>query len=223
MFFVLLVCGMACSAREPAPATSASERMPGAEARAAAKSAPVPAVAAGPQAEQEASAANVPSEAQAPPAAAAPKPPAAAAPTRGPSFDCAKAVRRIDRMICDDATLSGLDRDLAAAYRAAREAAGIGKQALLASQRAFLKARNACDDATCVARAYSERIAVLSGAAPAVAGPPAANDRGAAPGRLAGVYQDNGDLWLTPQSGGRYRAGLAGSYPQLTLPPKREV
>jgi uncharacterized protein YjbI with pentapeptide repeats len=80
-----------------------------------------------------------------------------------PSFDCAKAAAAIEKTICGEyeTELRRLDRDLAAAWAAAR-AAGKGD---LVAQRRWLAARGQCeDDRTCLADLYQARIAVLRGA-----------------------------------------------------------
>lgn len=79
-----------------------------------------------------------------------------------PSFDCAKASAPIEKTLCGEyeSELRALDRDLAAAWAAAREA-GKGD---LAAQRRWLASRDKCgDDRTCLSDLYEARIAVLRG------------------------------------------------------------
>ncbi|WP_285713469.1 hypothetical protein [Erythrobacter oryzae] len=79
-----------------------------------------------------------------------------------PSFDCAKATAPIEKTLCGEyeSELRSLDRDLAAAWAAAR-AAGKGD---LAAQRRWLALRDKCGgDRTCLADLYQARIAVLRG------------------------------------------------------------
>lgn len=79
---------------------------------------------------------------------------------RAPSFDCAAAASRVERMICDGSDygeLAGLDRSLASAYARASQAGAANG----AGQRAWLKSRDACADRACVATAYRARIEVL--------------------------------------------------------------
>ncbi len=80
------------------------------------------------------------------------------------SFDCAKAATRIEKLVCTDAKLSAQDETLAAVYRQAASLASAGDAEPKQSQRAWLKRRNACADADCVAAAYHARIAVLGDA-----------------------------------------------------------
>ena len=62
----------------------------------------------------------------------------------GPSFDCARASTGSERAICADPTLSALDRDMAAAYAAARtRISPAARQALQSDQQAFLRVREA--------------------------------------------------------------------------------
>lgn len=93
----------------------------------------------------------------------------------GPSFDCSKATAVVPVLICADATLIGLDRDMAARYAAWRtahpSAADSARQ-----QSAWLARRDACASAperkACVTTAYQQRIGelkVLAGEAPLVA------------------------------------------------------
>lgn len=81
-----------------------------------------------------------------------------------PSFDCAKASAPVERLLCGEGetALRALDRDLAAAWAAAR-AAGKGD---VAAQRRWLAARDKCGDDSdwCLTNLYSARIAQLRGA-----------------------------------------------------------
>jgi uncharacterized protein len=85
----------------------------------------------------------------------------------GPSFDCdqAEAVS-IERLICDDAGLSRLDRTLARVYAAAQaKAKDQQPPTLKAEQRGWIKGRDECwksdDQRRCVADEYRHRIAEL--------------------------------------------------------------
>src|SRR6266581_7590437 len=58
-------------------------------------------------------------------------------------FDCRKAASRVEKLICVDAELSGLDDELTAAYRAARRA--VMPESENRKQRQWIVERNACD------------------------------------------------------------------------------
>ena len=108
---------------------------------------------------------------RAPPAAAPPVEvpladvvdPLAPAPTSGPSFDCGGAWRDVERLICDDPELAALDRTMSARYFRALKAADPPRANLLQqSGGAFVRDRNRCPDADCIAQAYDERIAEIA-------------------------------------------------------------
>jgi uncharacterized protein len=73
-----------------------------------------------------------------------------------PSFSCGGKLTRVEQAICDDPALAQRDRDLAALYKVARARPGIAD-----GQRTWIRTRNACPDAACVARAYDQRIGEL--------------------------------------------------------------
>ena len=78
------------------------------------------------------------------------------------SFDCAKAVSRIENAICASPELSNLDSQLATAYAAAL-ARSSDVDGVKAAQRAWLKeTRNSCGDLNCLTAVYKQRIAALS-------------------------------------------------------------
>lgn len=86
-------------------------------------------------------------------------------------FDCRRAQGRVERVICADGGLSRLDDRLGAVY--ARVLAGAADaKAEKTLQLSWLRRRNACADAACLARAYDTRIAELqarsAGASPLV-------------------------------------------------------
>lgn len=103
--------------------------------------------------------------------AAAASAPADAAPPSGPgpSFDCAKATKPAEKLVCGNAVLSALDRKLAAAYAKGRSPSSDwtehDRRASRAAQRAWLAARDRCAAATdpkaCVESAYQRRIVEL--------------------------------------------------------------
>ncbi|ABB10936.1 lysozyme inhibitor LprI family protein [Burkholderia lata] len=76
------------------------------------------------------------------------------------SIDCSRAKTRTDRLICSDKALVSADSALSSAYY---DAVGIAadQQAVIQSQRTWLKQRDACGDAACVATAYRDRTAAL--------------------------------------------------------------
>jgi uncharacterized protein len=93
----------------------------------------------------------------------------AAAPA--PSFDCARAGNAVDRLICSDAGLAKLDRELAEHYDALRRALSPeGLTVLLTSQRKWLASRNRCaskevshdQGVTCLSSLYSDRTDELN-------------------------------------------------------------
>jgi uncharacterized protein len=96
--------------------------------------------------------------------------PNAASPSdAGPSFDCAKAAKPVEKLVCGDAVLSALDRTLAAAYAKglspSSEWTERDRNASRAAQREWLAERDACakaaDPKGCTSSAYQRRIAVL--------------------------------------------------------------
>jgi uncharacterized protein len=70
---------------------------------------------------------------------------AATAAAQGPTFNCAKASGEVEKQICSDAALAGLDRQLDAAYKAAAaKASGKLANLLRTEQRGWVKGRNDC-------------------------------------------------------------------------------
>ncbi len=85
-----------------------------------------------------------------------------------PSFDCAKAESSAETLVCADAGLAALDREVARLYALAAEGPHMTaeeKQILVATQRGWVKGRDDCwkadDLRTCVAAEYVSRIAGL--------------------------------------------------------------
>ncbi len=76
-----------------------------------------------------------------------------------PSFACSGKLSRIEQAICNDPALAQRDRDLDALYRIARSRPGVAD-----GQRVWIRGRNACTDAACIARAYDQRIGELRAA-----------------------------------------------------------
>ncbi len=86
----------------------------------------------------------------------------AASAAHGATFDCRKAGTVVEKTICADPALSGLDDRLGAAYRAALNA-GTDRASLVTGQRRWIAdTRDRCADAACLARSYEARIAWLS-------------------------------------------------------------
>lgn len=89
------------------------------------------------------------------------------------SFDCTKATRPLDKLICADPKLSAADERLAAAYAQAQsQLSDEGKRLLVEGQRSWLKyLPGSCAlDKVCVESAYGERIKALKDAV-AMVGP----------------------------------------------------
>ncbi|WP_236189007.1 lysozyme inhibitor LprI family protein [Pseudomonas paraglycinae] len=81
------------------------------------------------------------------------------------SFDCAGASSPVEKVVCADPHLSGLDDKLAAVWRSTLAKVADPK-ALKADQRMWLKSRNGCDQQlACLRRNYLMRIAELEYAA----------------------------------------------------------
>ncbi|MDO5687253.1 MAG: lysozyme inhibitor LprI family protein [Neisseria sp.] len=79
----------------------------------------------------------------------------------GASFDCTVATHKVERMICQDKALSAMDEELGELFGSLAEASDSPNK-LQATQKAWLKTRNACDDAACVQIQYENRIAELA-------------------------------------------------------------
>jgi len=84
----------------------------------------------------------------------------------GPGFDCAKADGSVEELICKDAELAALDRQMATVYAAAlQRVAGDGYEDPGPVQRGWIKGRNDCwksdDMRACTVSNYKYRIAEL--------------------------------------------------------------
>ena len=86
------------------------------------------------------------------------------------SFDCAKASSATEKLICGDETISRLDEQLAASYKAGLEKS-TDKDAFKKSQMEWLKQQRACKSVECLKQVYQPRINELGekGAASALA------------------------------------------------------
>jgi uncharacterized protein len=88
-------------------------------------------------------------------------------PAGAASFPCDKAQSRVEKAICADAEVSRLDEYLGRYYGAARGALGGGAACLAADQRRWLsETRNPCGDASCLKKAYLERLGELDALQP---------------------------------------------------------
>lgn len=85
------------------------------------------------------------------------------------SFDCGLAKSNIEKMICQNDNISKLDEILADNYRNLLKIYS-NSNAIKEWQKKWLRTRNACKDATCVEKSYSERISALKSAIAADAG-----------------------------------------------------
>lgn len=97
------------------------------------------------------------------PAASAPAAPAS--PTlQPPSFDCAKAQSEAETLVCGDARLAALDRQLAALYK--RVQTSPDELDIAAEQRGWIKGRDACSRAVdphrCLVESYQTRLVELT-------------------------------------------------------------
>jgi uncharacterized protein len=86
--------------------------------------------------------------------------------TAKPSYDCAAASGRVEKLVCADEELALLDQKLAAVFASALKQTKVREQSLLvAQQRGFIKGKNDCwkarDVRDCTAFAYRDRIVEL--------------------------------------------------------------
>ena len=86
------------------------------------------------------------------------------------SFDCAKARSPMEKLICSDAQLSTLDEQLNTAFKEAI-ARSKARPQLVQWQREWLKSYEVtqCKDARCLAKEFTDRVALLQSVAPATA------------------------------------------------------
>jgi uncharacterized protein YecT (DUF1311 family) len=82
--------------------------------------------------------------------------------TYQPSFDCAGELSTVEKMICQDETLSRLDRELAKRYRDLRQGLPPERWEEVADgQDGFLERRNQCADTACVKDIYTRQLRSL--------------------------------------------------------------
>ena len=94
-----------------------------------------------------------------------PTPPQQQLPSVGPSFDCAKATYRSERLICSSLELAVLDLAMSNAYRDAAARLGTrGDKATLRNlQNHWLRTvRERCFDVSCLKEIYKQRINELN-------------------------------------------------------------
>jgi uncharacterized protein len=82
------------------------------------------------------------------------------------SFDCSKATHQIEKLVCSDDQLAGLDRTLADDFKKAMGQVSTNDQVdLRMTQAAWIKTRDACakesDPKACALSSYKTRIAVM--------------------------------------------------------------
>lgn len=89
-----------------------------------------------------------------------------ASPAHAASFDCAKAATKVEKLVCADSEISGLDDELGKAYQQAmKQCRGehLLKQGIVVNQKAWLKEmRNVCNDAACLKKAYSAQLGMMA-------------------------------------------------------------
>lgn len=84
-------------------------------------------------------------------------------PVQAASFDCGKAVSKIEKLICGNDELSKLDETLSKTYRQAHARSGDDKPQVIEEQRQWLKITHmSCKDAACLKELYAKRIHELT-------------------------------------------------------------
>lgn len=79
----------------------------------------------------------------------------------GPSFDCARAVGRAEQLVCDDALLSLLDRQLAQAVSDAERKVTDPTELVRDQDDWRVRVRDACQTLDCLEHVYTQRTAGL--------------------------------------------------------------
>jgi uncharacterized protein len=78
--------------------------------------------------------------------------------TNAASFDCKKAIKKIEKMICASTEISALDNDLAEAYKTATNGTG-DSSTLVIDQKEWLQLKRAsCKNQACLRTVYQNRI-----------------------------------------------------------------
>jgi len=96
------------------------------------------------------------------------EPRAPSRPAARPSFKCHKARTDVEVAICSDATLAGMDREMAGLYTSKRKALDdYGREQLRSEQRGWRQTRDRCarriDMRICLVRQYEARVGQLRG------------------------------------------------------------
>lgn len=78
----------------------------------------------------------------------------------GPSYECEKASSNIEKMICEDDELAGLDYKMAHIYKTIMDDDVVASRVRL-EQKGWLSERNSCGNEGCIKRAYINRISDL--------------------------------------------------------------
>lgn len=76
------------------------------------------------------------------------------------SFDCAKAVSKVENMICTDTEISALDVHMAGLYKNILDSVS-DKESIKVQQRNWINIRNECNDYLCLKQRYKEHISKL--------------------------------------------------------------
>ena len=92
-----------------------------------------------------------------------PVPPVASRSSVGPTYSCDGQLTNVERMVCDDSGLAGLEREMVARYNARRDASPASERdRYLSDQRRFLRQLRGCQTRACISSAYRPRIGELS-------------------------------------------------------------
>lgn len=85
-----------------------------------------------------------------------------------PSFDCAKASTKVEKIICDSAELSKLDSELAEAYKIALRDSpwSSANKRIRQDQKEWINIRNVCETEACLDDLYLQRIDALRAEVP---------------------------------------------------------
>lgn len=95
--------------------------------------------------------------------------PVSPAQAAAPSFDCKKAEGQVQELVCGDAQLSALDREVARLFSLAEDSRrkGTDRKSLLSGQQGWQTARDNCASATeirdCILSGYLKRMTELRG------------------------------------------------------------